>query len=74
LATFFQTLEAETGGAPPAFLSSHPATAERIAEARRLIEALPPQEGLRRDDGGRLEIIQQRIRLLTDAAAHGAAP
>jgi len=68
LLTFFETLEAETRGAPPAFLSSHPATAERIAQARRLVEAARGRDGLRRDDGGKLEIIQRRIRLLTDPA------
>lgn len=63
--TFFQTLMAEGGSSLPTFLSSHPATEERLAEARAMIEAqaLPP--GLRLDDGGRLEIIQRRIRLLT---------
>jgi len=65
LVTFFETLMEESGGAePPAFLSSHPATSERIANVRRLIAErdLPP--GLRAHDDGRLEIIQRRIRLL----------
>jgi len=68
LVTFFQTLEREGGAAPPAFLSSHPATADRVAETQRLVDALPAPKGLQRDDGGRLEIIQERIRILTGAA------
>ena len=67
LVTFFKTLRSETGSGGASFLSSHPATDERIEEARSLIEALPPQGGLRVDDSGRLEIMQQRIRLLTGA-------
>jgi predicted Zn-dependent protease len=67
LVTFFKTLRSETGSGGASFLSSHPATDERIEETRRLIEALPPRAGLRVDDSGRLEIIQQRIRLLTGA-------
>lgn len=68
VATFFQTLMAEDRpGGVPQFLSSHPATEERWADTRAMIasEALPP--GLRARDGGRLEIIQRRIRLLTGA-------
>jgi predicted Zn-dependent protease len=65
LPTFFETLIAEGGPSLPGFLSSHPAPADRLAATRAGIAAqqLPP--GLRADDGGRLEIIQQRIRLLT---------
>jgi predicted Zn-dependent protease len=67
LPAFFETLLAEGGPKPPAFLSSHPAPADRLATTRAAIaaESLPP--GLRSDDGGRLEIIQQRIQLLTKA-------
>ena len=74
LVTFFQTLQREGGAAPPAFLSSHPATQERIEETERLVAALPSRAGLRSDDGGRLEIIQRRIRLLTDTAEVPAGP
>jgi predicted Zn-dependent protease len=74
LVTFFQTLEREKGASPPAFLSSHPTTEARVAETRRLVDALPDREHLRRDDGGRLEIIQERIRLLTGAVDPAAAP
>jgi predicted Zn-dependent protease len=78
LVTFFETMQQamrrEGGAAPPAFLSSHPATEERIAEVSRRIGELPPEAGLRVDDGGRLEIIQRRIRLLTGAAEAAAGP
>ena len=69
LVTFFEMLESEGGASPPAFLSSHPATAQRIAETERLLAELPVRPGLRRDDGGRLEIIQERIRILTGVHA-----
>jgi predicted Zn-dependent protease len=39
LVTFFQTLEREGGASPPAFLSSPQATAERVAETQRLVDA-----------------------------------
>jgi predicted Zn-dependent protease len=65
LVTFFDTLRRESGGGePPAFLSSHPATAERIENTRREIAATQLPAGLRVHDNGRLEIIQRRIRLL----------
>jgi len=70
LATFFETLLKQQGnqGRPPAFLSSHPATEERIANTRAAIAAadLPPD--LPVDDDGKLEIIQRRIQLLTGQA------
>jgi predicted Zn-dependent protease len=67
LPSFFETLIEEGGPKPPTFLSSHPAPADRLATTRAAIaaESLPP--GLRSKDGGRLEIIQQRIQLLTKA-------
>ena len=66
LVTFFQTLINDGGGGGgPSFLSSHPATTERIQHTSALVGALPQREGLRVDDDGRLEIIQRRIRLLT---------
>jgi predicted Zn-dependent protease len=72
LPSFFETLIAEGGPKAPAFLSSHPAPADRLATTRAAIDAevLPP--GLRTDDGGRLEIIQQRIQLLTKATRRTA--
>ncbi len=69
LVTFFETMRAEGGGEPPAFLSDHPTTADRIEITRELIAAQPRRADLRVTDGGRLEIIQQRIRLLTGAPA-----
>ena len=69
LVSFFQTLLRQRSETPSgSFLSDHPATEERIAETRRMIEAetLPP--GLRSDDGGRFEIIQRRILILSRAA------
>jgi predicted Zn-dependent protease len=65
LVSFFDTLRRQGGGGePPAFLSSHPATAERIENTRREISALQLPSGLRVHDSGKLEIIQRRIRLL----------
>lgn len=70
LVTFFQTLRSESGGArPPAFLSSHPATEDRIEATTKLIRAEKLPANLRDSDAGKLEIIQRRIRLLTGRAA-----
>ncbi len=65
LATMFQTLQAESGGGytMPQFLSTHPASAERIESAKRAIADLDLSPDLRKDDG-KLEIIQQRIELI----------
>jgi predicted Zn-dependent protease len=65
LPSFFETLAAEGGARVPQFLSSHPAPAERLETTRAAIAAqgLPPD--LRSDDNGKLEIIQQRVELLT---------
>ncbi len=68
LATFFETLQKESGGRPPAFLSSHPATDERIANTRAAIAAADIRGDLALDDDGKLEIIQRRIQLLTGQA------
>ncbi len=74
LLTFFETLRYESGSQPADFLSSHPATSDRIGAARALIAAQPPGAGLRVNDGGRLEIIQRRILLLTGRAGSGGSP
>lgn len=68
ITTFFATLIEQYGETGNSFLSSHPATEERIQTTQALIRAerLPP--GLREDDDGRLEIIQHRIRTLTGTA------
>ena len=65
LVTFFETLKDQGGGRPPAFLSSHPATEERIENARQTIAAADLGPGLDVEDDGRLEIIQRRIEILT---------
>jgi predicted Zn-dependent protease len=65
LVRFFETLQAENPGSRlPAFLSTHPATPERIKNARAEIAAAGDVESGKADDGGRLEIIQERIRLI----------
>ena len=67
LVSMFEVLEASGPKHPPKFFSDHPATKERIDATKALIagKTLPP--GLKRDDNGKLEIIQHRIRLLTGA-------
>jgi predicted Zn-dependent protease len=65
LVSFFQTLQHEGGSQPLTFLSDHPATDDRIAATSARIQEKPTPQGLRADDGGRLEIIQRRVRLLT---------
>ncbi len=74
LLTFFETLQYESGSRPASFLSSHPATSERIGATRARIAAQPPRPGVRVNDGGRLEIIQRRILLLTGRAGVPGAP
>jgi predicted Zn-dependent protease len=69
LVSFFETLRAQQqGGRPPAFLSSHPATEERIQNGRAAIAALDLDARLSLEDDGKLEIIQRRIQLLTGEA------
>ena len=65
LPTFFQTLMREGGARPPEFLSSHPSTENRLSATRDAIARLNLPPGLRTDDGGKFEIIQQRVRTLT---------
>jgi len=62
----FETLMQDSGGGMkvPQLLSSHPATQERINNVRAEIASYKDLPRLRRDDGGRLEIIQRRIRLI----------
>ena len=62
LASFFETLQGEKGGSTPSFLSSHPATSVRIANARKLIEGLPRGVRLEAEDGGRLQQVQRILR------------
>jgi predicted Zn-dependent protease len=74
LTSFFETLRDQSEGKsrPPAFLSSHPATEDRIEATSKLIAqaTLPP--GLTASDAGKLEIIQRRIRLLTGMGTCGS--
>jgi predicted Zn-dependent protease len=65
LVTFFKTLQAEGGPHVPTFLASHPATEERITATSERIAELTPDGSLRVEDGGKLEIIQRRIEILT---------
>lgn len=69
LPSFFETMIAQGGPSAPAFLSSHPAPEDRLAATRAAIDAQGLAAGLRTDDGGRLEIIQRRIELLTGEGA-----
>jgi predicted Zn-dependent protease len=64
LVTFFETIGRQSRGGG-GFLSSHPATGERIRNTRDLIRQLEADTSLRTTDRGKLEIIQRRIRLLT---------
>lgn len=75
LVTFFHTLMAEPGAraSGSSFLSDHPATEERVAEARKVVDAQTLPDGLARDDNGRLEIIQRRIQILTRAPGTAAS-
>ena len=65
LATMFETMKRESGGGfrMPQFLQTHPATDDRIKSVREEIARRGDLSalGLRLDDGGRLEIIQERL-------------
>jgi predicted Zn-dependent protease len=65
LPRFFETLKQESGGrGGPQFLMSHPATDERIANARAAIAQMPPGSEWRTDDKGQLKLIQRRLELI----------
>jgi len=68
LVTFFETLKRQGGARPPTFLSSHPATEDRIAHAASRIARANLRAGLRVTDDGALEIAQRRIRMLEERA------
>ncbi len=76
LPTFFETMMREGGSRPPEFLSSHPSTENRLTDTREAINALDLPSGLRANDGGKFEIIQRRVRLLTgrDSTERGSRP
>lgn len=60
LANFFETLKEKKGDRPgPDFLSSHPATSDRIANTREMIRRLPGQARLQVRDHGELERVQR---------------
>jgi predicted Zn-dependent protease len=67
LVSFFETLQSQGGAHAPEFLSSHPATENRIEHTALLLAhaELPP--GLAVRDDGRLQLIQRRIQLLARA-------
>ena len=68
LVRFFEKLRAQAGGGGGLeFLSSHPTTADRIAEISAQIAAARLPAGLRRGDG-ELEEVQRRIRALDGSA------
>ena len=67
LITMFETLQADSAGRRsrvPQFLVSHPTTTERIDNVRLQIAQQAATANLKRDDLGRLPIIQERIRLI----------
>ncbi len=68
MVSFFRTLSQEGGARPPEFLSSHPTTESRIQATDSLVRSRSPSDSLRREDGGRFEIIQRRIQLRTGTA------
>lgn len=65
IVSMFEMLKGAGDGRQAKFFSDHPPTDERIAATSALLagKTLPP--GLAREDNGKLEIIQHRIRLLT---------
>ena len=65
MVTMFETLKKEGGGSRgmPQFLSTHPATDERINNARTMAEQFPGADKLRLVDP-KLPIIQERLKLI----------
>lgn len=65
MVTMFETLQKESGSSGmPQFLSSHPATSERIERVQAEIAQVAGAGELRIHDGGKLEIIQRRLELI----------
>jgi predicted Zn-dependent protease len=65
VATMFEQLAVSEGSRGAKFFSDHPTSPDRVKTTRELIAAKNLPANLKRDDNGKLEIIQQRIRLLT---------
>ena len=64
MVTMFETLKKQAGGYDgPQFLSSHPATDERIENVQHDIAKYPGSTHLKYEDG-KLPIIQERLRLI----------
>ena len=64
MVTMFETLKKEYGNSSgPQFLSSHPATDERIENVEHDIQKYPGSDKLRTDDP-KLPIIQERLKLI----------
>ena len=65
---FFEYLQQEQGGGGgPGFLMTHPSAADRAGRTRALVAeaiAAAPERRFKRDDGGKLEIIQRRLELI----------
>jgi predicted Zn-dependent protease len=78
LVRMFETLQKESPGSRvPQFLSTHPTTPERIRNAKREIadfEKSGVAIGSKTDDGGRLELIQKRIRLVEGTETEPGTP
>ena len=61
----FEKLKKEGGShGGPQFLMSHPATDERIQNAKDAIAKLPPGQPGRTDDKGQLKLVQRRLELI----------
>jgi predicted Zn-dependent protease len=64
MVTMFETLKRESGGySGPQFLSSHPATDERIENVQHDIARYPGSDKLKLKDD-KLPIIQERLKLI----------
>lgn len=71
LVTFFETLKEESGPSASGLLSSHPATAERIADTNALIRKTSLPDNLEIADAGKLRRIQARISRMSLAQRRG---
>ncbi len=71
VADLFEALQGQSAARRGVFLDSHPTPPEHIEAVRALIDQAVLPGGLHRDDNGRLEIIQHRIRCLTGKLSSG---